>query len=332
MSHSSLGFCSVFWWNVYVDLELLQVFRTALFSLMSPYQSADKPSQLSEIQLRQSLGPYGKFVMLGMWGHVQYGLQVYFQKQKCISVASVLLNIDFLSAVLEVRNPPGKNQLMGICMVFLWLEHNFFSFVGIFFFKLGQRCFEASFHTRQEHHFDKAQGLVLGSFQERLIKQSTLVTEGPSCILNNAWVFVVAFQKMPWPCRLTDGFFLTLCAMPAPARSTEPSVSKQPEIRGQRWVVKSQRAWAQSLLKIFTREEYARAKSDGPWKTGDNTQMDVQPRSRYVYLCICKHSGNTRAVYNCCMWHSLDPFASEEHCRMLLGEICTCPSIVWADC
>lgn len=61
-----------------------------LFSLMSHHQSADKASQLSEMQLWLSLGPCGKVVMLGMSGHVQYGLQVYLQKQKCISVASAL--------------------------------------------------------------------------------------------------------------------------------------------------------------------------------------------------------------------------------------------------
>lgn len=41
---------------------------------------------------------------------------------------------------------------------------------------------------------------------------------------------------MPWLCRLTDGFFLTLGVVPAPARNTSPSVSKQPEIKGQRWL------------------------------------------------------------------------------------------------
>lgn len=36
-----------------------------------------------------------------MCGNVPYGLRVYFQKQRRISVASILLNIDFLSAVAE---------------------------------------------------------------------------------------------------------------------------------------------------------------------------------------------------------------------------------------
>lgn len=94
-------------WN-YCSFSCLQF--TALFSLMSSHQSADKPSQLSETQLWLSLGSCGKFVMLGMWGHVQYGLQAYFQKQNCVSVAFVLLNIDFLSAVLEVRKPPGNSS------------------------------------------------------------------------------------------------------------------------------------------------------------------------------------------------------------------------------
>lgn len=92
-------------------LELLQ-----LLSLMSPHQI--NPGSF-EMQLWLSLGSCGKFVTLGMRGHVQCSLQVYFQKHKCISVASVLLNIDFQSVVLEVRNLPGKDQLMGICMVFL---------------------------------------------------------------------------------------------------------------------------------------------------------------------------------------------------------------------
>lgn len=58
MLHLFLGVCSVFWKNIWTQNEYsfsgLQL--TRLFSPVSPHQSADKSSQLSEIQLPAVLG------------------------------------------------------------------------------------------------------------------------------------------------------------------------------------------------------------------------------------------------------------------------------------
>lgn len=111
-----------------------------LFSPMSPHQSADKSSQVSEIQLTAILRAMQEVcVMSGMCGHVQYGLHVYFQKEKCISVASVLLNIDFLSAALEERNLPGKISSWGFAWQFYGWS-TILGLLGVLLSYLGQRC------------------------------------------------------------------------------------------------------------------------------------------------------------------------------------------------
>lgn len=102
-----------------------------------------------------------------MCGNVQYGLCVYFQKQKRISVASILLNIDFLSAVAEEISLWGFAWHFYRQITFLvWLVglvSLFSCFFGVFVFvclflkvNWDRNGFEVSLHTRQEHCFSKS--------------------------------------------------------------------------------------------------------------------------------------------------------------------------------
>lgn len=81
--------------------------------------------------------------------------------------------------------------------------------------------------------------LTLGLLYARLIKQSTLVTDDLRLVLNSVFLFVVTLQKYSDLADL-DRLFLTICAMPASARNISLSISRCPEIKGQRWLVKSQ--------------------------------------------------------------------------------------------
>lgn len=70
---------------------------------------------------------------------------------------------------------------------------------------------EVSLHTRQEHCFDKARGLILSPLYAKLIKQSTLVTEDLRSILTGTCLFVVTFQKQPDLADLDRLFLNNIC-------------------------------------------------------------------------------------------------------------------------
>lgn len=128
MLHLSLGFCSVFWKNVYVDPGITAVFQDCNLLCYSPSCLITSLQINPASFLRCSSGcPWGHVVRLSCWGCQGMSSMAcrFISRSRSVSLWHLLLNTDFLLAVLEVRNLPGKNQLMGICIVFLWLEHNF---------------------------------------------------------------------------------------------------------------------------------------------------------------------------------------------------------------
>lgn len=99
----------------------LQLVR--LFSPLSPHQSADRFS------LQPSLGPCSEF--MPCWGYVW----ACWIRPLCLFPETEvylcgICSVKYWLSVSSVRNLPGKKQLMGIFMVFLWLEHKT---LGLFF-------------------------------------------------------------------------------------------------------------------------------------------------------------------------------------------------------